>query len=122
MPHTEAVALGTWFRRTAAARSGGQEIKGWTSARRYRTLLRDAANRADHLRPDDERLASLIEAHRFDDFYGEVMFIGGGPAVHNAKLESVQRGDDDGQKLLDAVIVAALSESAPGDLPASDVA
>jgi hypothetical protein len=117
MAQAQADALAVWFRRTAAARAvvGGQQAGGLALGKRTRTLYADAADSADHLPPDDERLGRLTTARRFSDFYGELLFVGGGPAVHQAKVDSVDRLDATGARVLDAVIIAALSESAPGD-------
>ena len=118
MAQAQADALAVWFRRTAAARTvvGGKKVGALALGTRTRMLYAEAAISADHLRPDDERLGRLTTAHRFSDFYGELLFVGGGPAVHKAKLDSVDRLDATGQRVLEAVIVAALSESAPGDV------
>jgi hypothetical protein len=75
--------------------------------------LGDASNSAAQLIPDDERLVRLKAARRFSDFYGEVLFVGGGPAVHDAKRRAIEDVDANGQKVLQAVIAAALSEPAP---------
>lgn len=117
MVQAQADALASWFRRTAGARTvvGGKSVGRLTLGERTRTLYSDAADSADLLLPDDERLVRLAHARRFSDFYGELMFVGGGPAIHQAKLDSVDRQDATGQQVLEAVIVAALSESAPGE-------
>jgi hypothetical protein len=117
MAQAEVDALAMWFRRTAGARAaaGGKQVGALTLGPRTRTLFADAADSADHLRPDDERLGRLAHARRFSDFYGELLFVGGGPAIRRAKVDSVDRQDATGDQVLEAVIVAALSESAPGD-------
>jgi hypothetical protein len=117
MAQAQADALAIWFRRNAGARApaSGNLVGALTLEKRTRTLFCDAADSADRLRPDDERLGHLAHARRFSDFYGELLFIGGGPAIQRAKLDSVDREDATGQQVLEAVIVAALSESAPGD-------
>jgi hypothetical protein len=117
MAQAQADALAVWFRRSAGARAPGSGKQGGplTLGKRTRTLYCDAADSADRLQPDDERLGRLAHARRFSDFYGELLFIGGGPAIERAKLDSVDRQDATGQEVLEAVIVAALSESAPGD-------
>jgi hypothetical protein len=84
-----------------------------SSVRRYRRLLGQAADSADHLMADDERIVRLDAAQRFTDFYGELLFVGGGPAIHNAKLASLGDADATGHTVLQAVITAALSEAAP---------
>jgi hypothetical protein len=118
MAQAQADALAVWFRRTAAARTvvGGKQVGALSAGKRTRMLYSDAADSADRLPPDDERLGRLTNARRFSDFYGELLFVGGGPAIHKAKLDSVERVDATGQRVLEAVIVAALSESAPGDI------
>jgi hypothetical protein len=117
MAQAQADALASWFRRTAAARTvvAGENVGPLTLGERTRTLYSDAADSADLLLPDDERLRRLEHARRFSDFYGELLFVGGGPAVRQAKLDSVDRQDATGQQVLEAVIVAALSEQAPGE-------
>jgi hypothetical protein len=116
MAQAQADALAVWFRRTAGARAAvsGKQVGTLSLGKRTRGLLSDAADSADHLLPGDERLGRLANARRFADFYGELLFVGGGPAVQNARLDSVDRLDATGEQVLDAVIVAALSESAPG--------
>jgi hypothetical protein len=103
--------LAWWFRQAAAEtpRSGGH----LSSVRRYRRLLGDAADSADHLTADDERLVHLGRARRFTDFYGELLFVGGGPAIHDARLASIGDTQATGHTVLQAVITAALSETAP---------
>ena len=100
-----------WFRQAAAEKlvGGGHTF----SVRRYRRLLGEAAHSADHLMADDDRLVCLGAAHRFTDFYGELLFVGGGPAIHIAKRASIGEADATGHTVLQAVITAALSESAP---------
>jgi hypothetical protein len=63
--------------------------------------------------PDDDLLGRLADARRFTDFYGEVLFVGGGSAIHDAKQQSTAPKDATGQCVLAAVIAAALSEVAP---------
>lgn len=117
MVQAQAAALASWFRRTAGARTvvGDKGVGPLTLGERTRTLYCDAADSADRLLPDDERLVRLEHARRFSDFYGELLFVGGGAAVQQAKLDSVDRQDATGQQVLEAVIVAALSENAPGE-------
>lgn len=80
-------------------------------------LMRDAADIAERLAPDDERIVRLIDAGRFSEFFGEVLFLGGGTAVQDARSESVSRADATGQTVLAAVILAALRERAPAAMP-----
>jgi hypothetical protein len=108
---SEADALSMWFRQTAAEKKGDGDHT--SSARRYRRLLNEAADAADHLMADDELLLRLQAAHRFTEFYGELLFVGGGPAIHNALLASIGDAEATGHTVLQAVITAALSESAP---------
>ena len=117
MAQAQADALALWFRRTAAGSTGtsGAKAGALSGGKRTRMLYSDAADSAARLLPDDERLGLLAHARRFSDFYGELQFVGGGPAVQHAKLDSVDRQDATGPQVLEAVIVAALSESAPGD-------
>jgi hypothetical protein len=110
---SEADALALWFRQVATERLGKGKFPRRSSADRHRRLLGDAALSAAQLIPDDERLVRLRDAQRFSDFYGEVLFVGGGPAVHDAKCNSTGDTDANGQKVLQAVITAALSEPAP---------
>jgi hypothetical protein len=118
MAQAQAAALALWFRRTAGARTVAGGAKGGVRSlgTRTRMLFCDAADSADRLLPDDERLDRLAHAKRFADFYGELQFVGGGPAIQSAKVDSVDRQDATGLQVLEAVIVAALSESAPGDV------
>jgi hypothetical protein len=116
MAQAQADALALWFRRTAAGRTTGSGmISKPTHGERAATLLCAAADSAERLQPDDERLDRLAHAMRFSDFYGELQFVGGGSAVRNAKADSVGRDGATGQQVLEAVIVAALSEDAPGE-------
>jgi hypothetical protein len=66
------------------------------------------------LSTDDDRLVRLDAAQRFTEFYGQLLFVGGGPAIHNAKLAFIGKPEATGHTVLQAVITAALSESAPG--------
>jgi hypothetical protein len=113
VPQSEADALALWFRQTAAERVGKGKVPKTCSPGRYRRLLGDAADSAAQLIPGDESLVRLRAAERFSDFYGEVLFVGGGPAIHDAKWESIGDAEASGQKVLHAVITAALSEPAP---------
>jgi hypothetical protein len=108
---TAADALSWWFRRAAVERTGGGGQP--SSGRRYRRLLGEAADSAEHLMAEDKRLVHLVVAQRFTNFYGELLFVGGGPAVYNAKLASIGKADATGHTVLQAVITAALSEPAP---------
>jgi hypothetical protein len=110
---SEADALALWFRQAAAERLGKGKFPRTYSVDRDRRLFGDAATSAAQLRPDDQRLVRLREAQRFSDFYGEMLFVGGGPAVHDAKWNATEDTEANGQKVLQAVIAAALSESAP---------
>jgi hypothetical protein len=92
---------------------GAPSHRARSAAKRYRRLLREAADTADHMMPDDDVLVRLADARRFTDFYGELLFVGGGPAVHNAKWESTATNDATGKNVLAAVIAAALSEAPP---------
>jgi hypothetical protein len=89
MTQVEAAALASWFRRAAKERANAREVEKWFGVKRYRALLRDAAAVAERLLPDDKRLVCLVEARRFSEFYGEVVFVGGGAAIYNAKLGAV---------------------------------
>jgi hypothetical protein len=111
MGHSEADALALWFRQTAAEKSGSRGPA--SSVSRYRRLLGEAADSADHLMVDDERLVRLDAAQRFTDFYGELLFVGGGRAIHDARLASTGDAEATGHTVLQAVITAALSETAP---------
>ncbi len=113
MAQSEADALALWFRQTAAQQIGSRGLLH-TSSLRYRRLLGEAADSAGHLMADDERLVRLDAAQRFTEFYGELLFLGGGPAIHDAKVASIGDGEATGHTVLEAVITAALSESAPG--------
>jgi hypothetical protein len=113
VPQSEADALALWFRQTAAERVGKGKLAKTASPGRYGRLLGDAADSAADLMPGDERLVRLRAAQRFADFYGEVLFVGGGPAIQDAKWESIGDMQASGQKVLQAVITAALSEPAP---------
>jgi uncharacterized membrane protein len=111
MAHSETGALALWFRQSAAEKrgSGGHA----SSVRRSRRLLSEAADSADHLLADDERLVRLAAAQRFTNFYGELLFVGGGRAIHHARLASIGDAEATGHTVLQAVITAALSETAP---------
>jgi len=110
---TQADALARWFRQTASERMSAASHRARSDTKRYRRLLREAADTADHMMPDDDRLVRLAEARRFTDFYGQVLFVGGGLAVQNAKLQSTETREATGKNVLAAVISAALSEAAP---------
>ena len=111
---SEADALSLWFRQTAAQQMGSAGLLHRSSVRRYRRLLGEAADSADQLMADDERLVRLDAGQRVTEFYGERLFVGGGPAIHHATLASIGDAEATGHTVLQAVITAALSEPAPG--------
>jgi two-component system, cell cycle response regulator len=110
---TEAQALASWLRRVADAQPDDVEAISLGHDGRGGQLLLDAAQLADGLAPDDERLVRLKGTGRFSVFYGERLFLGGGSVVRNAWSQSVHRAGASGETVLDEVIAAALRESVP---------
>ena len=111
---TQATALASWLRLTAEARPDIGEPSAGAPDGSAVELLHEAADLADSLQPGDQRLARLVRAQRFWDFHGEILFLGGGEAMHRARSQSINRKGATGQTVLNEVIAAALSKRPSG--------